>query len=308
MKKLTLFLILLCSSIFGSAQILKERRVYYLDCSFSMKENGIWNEVRDNLKNAIDNISDETTELIVIPFATNTSKSPVLYPISALATAKGKEMLKKKIDKLPMSNKTMTYHNIPLSDFYSNRVNKNRVTYMFLMTDGQDEDKPLYRAKKVLLPHWGKEFGDKNVFGFYVMLHKEAKDPTIDQVIANQKHLWKVETADVNINLVRLQPSAIFNAKNDKYIDLPIFGNSRGMTFNASFPNSCSYHVNKVEQIGEVLRVWIGCDNAKKTSMVSNNNMKIEMKGCGQYDFLVTENVIVKCENKPERTLKISVR
>ena len=62
-----------------------------------MEQNGIWDVVRDNLINAIDNISDETTELIVIPFATNTSKSPVLHPISALATAKGKEMLKGKI-------------------------------------------------------------------------------------------------------------------------------------------------------------------------------------------------------------------
>ena len=275
-----------------------------------MEQNGIWDVVRDNLINAIDNISDETTELIVIPFATNTSKSPVLHPISALATAKGKEMLKGKIKNLPMSKQTMTYHNIPLSDFYSNRVNKNRVTYMFLMTDGQDEDKPLYRAKKVLLPHWGKEFGDKNVFGFYVMLHKEAKDPTIDQVIANQKHLWKVESADVNINLIRLQPEAIFNARNEKYIDLKIYGKTQGINFNATFPTSSKYKVSKVSKKGDDhLHIYISCNvDVHKLPASSIEHLLISSTGCGKYDFLVTEKITVKCESKPECILKLSVR
>ena len=120
--------------------MIKERRVYYLDCSFSMKTNGLWDPVRDNLKKAIDNVQDETTELIVIPFADNCDYQPTLMPMQVLATPNGKNKLKAQIDALPMNKNTMTYHYVPLEDFYNKRVENSKVTYMFLMTDGQDED------------------------------------------------------------------------------------------------------------------------------------------------------------------------
>lgn len=272
-----------------------------------MEQNGIWKEVRDNLKKAIDNVSDETTELMVIPFADNTKINPILNPIIAHATSEGKKMLKHSIDQLPMSKSTMTYHRIPIEDFYSKRVVNDRVTYMFLMTDGQDEDK-LSKAKKILLPQWGERYGDKNVFGFYVMLYKEAIDSDIDMIANQQKHLWKVETADVNINLVRLQEKAIFNAKNDKYFDIPIYGNYGNMQFNVSFDKSCPYVIIKNECIGRNLRIWTKVRDNIKLPISSINILNVEMSGGGPYDFLVTEQVKVLCENKPERSLKISVR
>jgi hypothetical protein len=305
MRKLV-FLLLFLIPIMGIAQILKERRVYYLDCSYSMSELNLWDEVRDNLKNAIDNVFDETTELIVIPFANNTSKDPVLKPIKALATKEGKLMLKKKINELSMSKSTMTYHYIPFYDFYANRVEESRVTYMFLMTDGKDEDQEC-RTKYKLLPQWGVKYGDKNVFGFYVMLHKEAKDSGIEKIIDSQKHLWKVETADVNINLVRLQSNAILNIKNDQYFDLPIYGDSRNLKFIASFEDSCPIKVNKLEKDEKKLRIWIKADK-KMLPNSSDVTLNVKLAECGQYDFLVTDQINVKCENKPERSLKISLR
>lgn len=307
MKRL-LSLFLLCTfSICAFAQVLKERRVYYLDCSYSMKTNGIWDSVRDNLKKAIDNVVDETTELIVIPFADNTSTNPTLKPMREYATAAGKKKLKSQIDGLPMNKSTMTYHYIPLSDFYSNRVDNNRVTYMFLMTDGQDEDKQ-QTALKQLLPQWGAKYGDRNVYGFYVMLDKKATNPAIDNVVESQDHLWKVETADVNINLVRLQSKAIFNAKNDKYFDLPIYGDASGKSFSASFPTNCPYKVKNTEKKSNVLRIWVDAQSGQKLPISFDYPLAVKMTGGGNYDFLVTEKVSVKCEFKPERSLKITVR
>ena len=290
------------------AQVQNERRVYYLDCSFSMVSKGLWDKVRKNLIEAINNISDETTEIIIIPFAFNSSKSPTLTPITALATTSGKEMLKKKINALTMSKSTMTYHYVPINDFYNNRVNSNRVTYMFLMTDGQDEDR-LQRTKTQLLPQWGEKYGNKNVFGFYVMLNDSAKDPDIDRIINNQSHLWKVETADVNINLIRLQNHAVFNARNDKYFDLPIFGNTDNVKFNASFPNSSPLKVENITVKGNHFRVNVSCkQNVHQLPISSDYPLNISVTGLGKYDFLVTDKVIVNCVSKPERSLKISVR
>lgn len=291
------------------AQILKERRVYYLDCSHSMVSKKIWGVVCNNLKSAIDNINDETTEIIVIPFADNTSKSPTLKPMKEFATSSGKNELKAKIAALPQPNvHTMTYHYIPLRDFYDNRVDDSRVTYMFLMTDGEDEDKQ-HTAMNQLLPQWGAKYGNRNVYGFYVMLDNKAKNPQIDKVCSDQDHLWKVETANVNINLVRLLSSAIFNAKNDKYFDLPIAcGNVSGKSFSASFPADCPYKVKRTEKKTDAIRVWVEPISSQNLPVSSIFYLYLKMAGCGPYDFLVTEKVPVKCEFKPERSLKISVR
>lgn len=291
------------------SQVLRERRVYYLDCSFSMVQNKLWDKVRSNLVSAIDNINDETAEIVIIPFADNNLPNPKLKPMTAYATAEGKNALKTKINTLPQpSKKTMTYHYIPIDDFFKYRIDESRVNYMFLMTDGQDDDKN-QKALRDLLPQWGARYGNKNVYGFYVMLHKQAANPRIDRVCKNQDHLWKVATADVNINLVRLQSSAIFNAKNDKYFDLPIAcGDASGKCFSASFPSNCLYKVRKTEKMSNSIRVWVDPVSSQKLPVSSNNNLIIKMTGGGNFDFLVTEKIPVKCEYKPERSLKISVR
>lgn len=309
MKKSVFIIIGLLMAAQISAQILRERRVYYLDCSFSMVSNKIWGEVRDNLMSAIDNIQDETAEIIVIPFADNNLPNPVLKTMVATATTAGKNELKAKIRALPKPKATtMTYHYIPVQDFFTKRVSADRVTYMFLMTDGEDEDK-LKKTQNELLPKWGAMYGNRNVYGFYVMLHQQAVNPKIDEICSSQDHLWKVETADVNINLVRLQSSAIFNAKNDKYFDLQIAcGDVSGKSFSASFPTGCPYKVKRTEMKSDVIRVWVDPISNQKLPVSSDYYLNVKMAGCGKFDFLVTEKIPVKCEFKPERSLKVFVR
>ena len=307
MKRAVLLLMLFLPFML-KAQVLKERRVYYLDCSYSMKTNGIWDEVCDNLKKAIDNISDETTELIVVPFAFDRQHHTQLSAICAKADNAGKAMLKKKISAIALSKNTMTYHSDPIVDFYRYRVDPNRVTYMFFMTDGQNEEKP-NTAFFNLLRMWGAKFGNQNVFGFYVMLNRAAKNQYLENVIEKQKHLWKVETADVNIRLIRLQNNAIYNARNDKYFDLPIYGSYDGLSFTAKFSPKDPYEVIKTIIVNGKVRVYV---RNKKTIFALPNsqtcNVSMSMKGGKQFDFLVTENVKIKCESKPERSLKLSVK
>ena len=304
-KRVTTILFLSVFSLLLSAQVLKERRVYYLDCSYSMKTNDLWDKVRNNLKNAIENVNDETTELYVIPFADNALPHPTLKVFREDATPSGKKSLINHIDNLPMNKNTMTYHYIPIEDFYANRVDNRKVTYMFLMTDGQDEDS---RQKAMnLLRQWGNRYANSNVYGFYVMLHDSAKNAVITQVANSQEHLWKVETADVNINLVRLQSNAIFNAKNDKYFDIPIYGKADKMGFNASFVGDCPYKVTKVEHKESALRIWV-VPKVTRLPLSVDCSLNVAMTGGGQFDFLVTSKITVKCENKPERSLKIHVK
>lgn len=301
-------LLMLLSSLTIHSQILKERRVYYLDCSYSMKEpNGIWDEVKRNLKNAIEKVTDETTELVVIPFAFDKNHHASLPAFSSLATTKGKEKLKDKNSSLSLNKSSMTYHSDPLMDFYKNRVNSSRVTYMFFMTDGQNEEKTNHFQR--LLRQWGNRYASKNVYGFYVMLNKAAYNHEIDQIIDSQSHLWKVKTADVNINTIRLQSHAVFNARNDKYFELPIWGDVKGMHFAVNFPANSPYYVRHSKIVNGKLRVYVSfAENVHSLPYFNVYPLAIKLKGGGTFDFLLTESIPVKCESKPERSLKVSVK
>lgn len=301
-------IIMMLSSLAIHSQILKERRVYYLDCSYSMKQpNGIWDEVKENLKNAIEKVTDETTELVVVPFAFDKNHHASLPAFSSLATSKGKDFLKNKINSLSVNKNSMTYHSDPLMDFYKNRVNSSRVTYMFFMTDGQNEEKT--RQFQILLRQWGARYANKNVYGFYVMLNKAAYNQEIDQIIDSQSHLWKVKTADVNINMIRLQSYAVFNARNDKYLELPIWGDVKGKYFIVSFSANSPYYVKESKFVNGKLRVYIAFrGNVHSLPYSKYFPLAVKLRGGRTFDFLVTESIPVKCESKPERSLKVSVK
>lgn len=292
------------------SQIMKERRVFYVDCSYSMvSPNKIWDSVRENLKNAIDNVNDENTELVIVPFAyDNKHHSDGLEAFIEKATESGKEILKKRIDDLPMSKNTMTYHSDPLSDFYYNdRVASNCITYMFFMTDGQNEENP--NSFLPLLQEWGDRYEKKYVYGFYVMLSELAKDEMVCSVIEKQEHLWVVETADVNINLVRVDNHAIYNARNDEYFELPIYGNTSGLEIECSFLNDSPYSVRKSSLENGKIRVYVSYEDDVYSLPVSKDyELLLTVNKKGEFDFLVTNKVLVKCESKPERSLKISVK
>lgn len=314
MKRLLFYLIVLFP-LLSYAQVTKERRVYYLDCTFSMiKPNKVWDIVRTNLKEAINNVNDETTDLLVIPFW---DKNKVLTPLRQDATTDGKKILCNSIDKLVCPVKSYTILNIPLDDFYKNRVSDDRITYMFLMTDGVDEnqhEKDLYGDEKAFdhnLATWEKRFAGKPVYGFYVMVHPTANDSNIASIIERQEHLWKVQSADVNINMVRLPDATVFNVRNEKYVDIPLFGNLSGLTFKAQFEEDTYYHISKTETMGDKLRVWIetaGGFNKATLPAEVECNMSVCMTGAGPYTFLVTDKVKIVCKNEKEYSLKVTVQ
>ena len=313
MLKRLIFTILIFLPLAVKGQILKERRVYYIDCSFSMKINGIWDLVRDKLKEAIEKVNDETTEILVCPYAYDMNSSVKAY--RELATQCGKDKLKSIIDNLPMTKSTMTYHEMPLRDFYNNRVSSDRINYVFLMTDGMTDHNKGTDPFPRELNTWHSIFKDKHVYGFYVILHEKAKNykAALDVIglesTQRTHHLWAVETTDVNINLVRLDTKAVFNARSETYFDIPIYGNYKGMAFKAKFPCNSKLNVKSVNIKDGKLRVYVRVDGDVHVLPAEQKiPLAITMSGGGKYDFLVTDVVNVSCISKPEKTLKICIR
>lgn len=280
---------------------MRERRVYYLDCSFSMVSLGIKDKVCDNLIKAIEKVEDQTTELYVIRFAYDNDKDAVLSPIIADATDQGKQKLIKAIRDITWNKNTMTYHKDPIEDFYrNNRILKDGLTYMFLMTDGNDEWPDPARFINDLKA-WGEKYGEKNVYGFYVMLDKVARNPNVEKIVDQQPHFWNVSSADVNIRITRADDKAVFNIRTEKSVDIPIFGPTNGYQITASTTNS-NYRIKDSEITNGKLRLFI---EGKKTEaeLPESENVKVELaidKNPGEFFFWVTDVINVKCNNKLE--------
>lgn len=292
-----------CILSFGQNKM-AERRVYYLDATHSMvTPSKLWDPVRKDLMKAIDAIEDESTEIYVVSFGGDMGNE--LTPLHGFATPDGKKQIIDAIKSWPKpKTNTMTYLNRPLEDFYNSKVVQDKVTYCFLMTDGKDENKDtnvFYNR----LGQWGARYGDANVYGFYVMLNTQAKDPKVDSIIEKQNHLWKVESADVNINLIRLDNKALFNVRSDKYIELPISGGVTGHIFQAAFPEdagliakSCAIKEGKLR-----IEVEVVGDRSAMPEFFSSK-LRVELMNGGQFDFLVTDKIVVECRNRKERTLR----
>ncbi len=295
------------------AQLQKERRVYYLDCSFSMVDLKIWDEVRDNLKNAIDKVSDETTDLYVIPFAKDGQHHTKLECYQAKASLGGKNFLKSKIDAIKPSTASMTYHSDVIKDFYNNnRVASDGLTYLFMMTDGQNEDKPesLFTDE---FSKWKEKYGEKQVYGFYVMLHKSAYNTDLENRIDTIPHFWNVHSADVNIGLALVPKNGVFNKRNEEWLELPISGDASDFDIEASFVDTnAPYTVSETTISGDVLRVKIEAKEGLYLPEKTVLDLRLKCKNGkameSKFRFWLTDNVKVTCLDKKERTLKINIK
>ena len=295
------------------AEVRKERRVYYLDCSYSMVTNNIWDPVCKSLMSAIDKVEDNTTELWVIPFAVDGVHHETLTPIEATADDAGKNQLKDSISAIKPSKSSMTYHSDPMKDFYNNgRVaSGDCITYLFFMTDGQNQEKPPYNFESELAK-W-KKYSNSQVYGFYVMLHESAYNTKIENQIDGLPHFWNVHSADVNITLARVPNSGVFNIRNEEYLELPITGNCKGYKISASFDDiNAPYEVKKTVVNDHSLRVYIskkeGAMVPEKVSLNLIISCENEKELESNFKFWLTDRVKVVCLDKKERTLKINVR
>ena len=298
----SLFALIVCVTLYAE----KERRVYYLDCSYSMvRPNKIWNAVCDNLIKAIENIEDETTEIYVIPFAVDGLFRNTLDAYIEQATPSGKESLKKKIRAIKPSKKSMTYHDNAISDFYqNNRVACDGITYMFLMTDGENQS-PNKNNFPNMLKEWEAFCGNKNIYGFYVMLNSSARNSAVSNAINTQNNLWEVETADLNINLIRLENGCIFNARSKQsYVDIPVSGAINNLEFQLDIIGEADYTISKYEQCSDYLRIHL--QPTRELSLIpeyAKLPISAKVKNAGKFDFLLTEKIEIYCENEYFKTI-----
>lgn len=305
LKCLAIATTLMLCAVYTEAQVNKEVRVYYLDITDSMAP--IWEEVTDNLKRAINNVSDETTTLEVVAW---TDSKHTLQRSTAKANDKGKKKLCSFIDNIKREKKCYTEIYVPFNDFYSRYTNSTRETYFYLMTDGANYSKT--RSKLDSAINSWKSKTSSSCYGFYVMLSEDAAAKDIENEVANQNaQLWTVKTADVNINHVKLLRSPIYTVRSSEYFDVPIDGDFGGASFKFlstdSYYKVSDYNIVKTNSGDKAIRIYV--DKISNNLPVNHTwQISVNASNLPNFTFLLNKSLSVKCVNEPFSTLKFTFK
>lgn len=202
MKKTSFVLTLLLSAFLSAlpagwncaaqSRSVKDVRITYLwDVTLSMKGyNGapdIYDDVVKALVKDISAISDERTEIVVIPF----QDSEYCDVWRVRATEEGKRQITSRITAYDNGNVTNTSISRPLRYAIDNVFSPDKVDIMKLLTDGRDNVAPKEVGR--LLDNWCSIAEQKDVYGYYVMLTPAAKD---DEIVLKLEKVCRFEAVE----------------------------------------------------------------------------------------------------------------
>ena len=305
----TFILLVYCSTLF--AQSLKpERRIYMLDATSSMESlktsdsKVLWSVVTKSLSEAINSIEDPNTEIVVVPFWES-----ILDVWEVKATPEGKKNIIDKISALKTGGKT-TNISEALSKGYD-LLNKDRVNYLFLLTDGT-HNTPNTDSPVKIINQWNNKIANTDSYCFYVMLHKDAKNDNIVDAINENRGMWVVESADINVNILRFDDKVNFNPRIDTKVILPITGLYKRVNNSIKKIETNSnpyYDVKLVDgnlQNGEVVIEIINKEELSRTPELYPINITLVKKSNDDFTYVIPDVIKINCNNKHERVLKIT--
>ena len=342
MKRAFLFVLALTCFYWSHAQtgnVKDVRQIYLWDVTLSMQGKApgcpdIWDKVKEAIITDIQQISDDRTEIVVIPF-----QHKALDEWRQPATSIGKAALIAKIKdfKIPLFNfggkmTTMTCIYEPLQYVVDNVLSSDKVDVLKLMTDGvPDEHKVEYEN---LLSRWCQIAEEKDAFGFYIMLTSQA---VAGQTVLKKINPCRFDAIDVtdlggtNVSLQMLTPQHVlaFNIREDYGKKLTIKYTHSG---NGRFQPGYKIHVRsyentyiQVDEIVELQEDYTVSVKAKylmsqtemmdKLSIEENEKLFLYSEPAGGMDKLpyamtriLDTPTTMEMINKPEKTVKFYVR
>lgn len=325
-----IFFSLIAQSIFS--QFKNERRIYLWDVTLSMKGQGSLNEpdIYDNVVKAIEidinSISDEETEIIVLPFQVN-----ILEEWKGVATAVGKADIIRKIKSY--NNTTLSYTNInkPFKEIINKYLSKERRDIVLLLTDGVQNDKNESIQDFIsTIQKWCSISAEKDAYAFYVMLTNFAKDERILSAIRNSCRITPIEvknpTQGIDINFVELLPTQNikYNIKDDagkkiklsfsckKNIEIPTNTKIKVISEENPYLDVNSITLISGNSIEFEVKLKDSYTNLKKQLPQDRNEklalyISVENEGNNGKVSLISDVINFELINKPEKTLRIYV-
>ena len=341
MKKVFTTLIALASFTLAFAQngnVKDVRQTYLWDVTLSMQGKApgapdIWEPVKEALITDIQQISDDRTEIVVIPFQ---HKALEEWREPATAAGKAKLVAKIKAYKIPLHNfngrmTTMTCLYEPLQYVVDKVLSADKVDILKLMTDGiPDEHEKEY---KQLLARWCEIAKAKDAYGFYIMLTNQAKE---GQMVLKEINPCRFDAIDVaelggtNVSLLMLTPqqNIAFNVREDygKEITIKYAHNGSG-TLQAGYKVHVYSYENSYIQVDQVVTLnsdytvtvkaqYLMSQTEMMSSLSIEENERLFLysepaEGMDQLPYAMTRILdaptSVEMINKPEKTVKFHV-
>lgn len=332
MRKIPLIILFVFILITQSiAQNKSERRIYLWDVTLSMKgfkgnTSNIYNDVVSFLEKEINSITDESTEIIVLPFTVE-----ILDRKEVKATIQGKSELIKWIKSFNNEEETYTNICVPFIEVKEKYIQKDKRNILFLLTDGAHNDKNSKYTKADLLrllEEWCDFSRNNDAYALYVMLTKEAVDEEIIEVCKKCERLGVTEGHGFNV--LDLQPSELikFNIKDDEGKPAQITVTCKK---DVPLPENIIVKVTaeenqfiEIEQSVEIKNGKIAFDvkykqpySTLKTLFEENEKLPIHLElinsdeikqSTGNLVLLTQNDIELELINKPEKTLRIHVK
>lgn len=220
-----------------------ERRIYIIDLTKSMEGfNGaenIFGKVKELFSEAINEINDTVTEIVIIPFTdkplgvyrNNTNhKDEIIDYINNLESKRGDTNI------LEAWTEGLEY------------LDDSKINYMFLLTDGvHNYGEPIEQLYNTL-NDWHKHVEGKYEFAFYVLLSSNAKEAEICRIVDESKQMWLVPSLNIMTDFIVGNINLSVNIRNTNHVSMhlkctnpQIFNN--GFKFRLSLPENNFYRI-----------------------------------------------------------------
>jgi hypothetical protein len=337
LKKTLLITLLLTAYTCCLAQPKLQRRIYLWDVTRSMKgyKDGVKRpdipDIYDNvvkfLKQEINSITDESTEIIVLPFQTRILERTW----TAMATKEGKDSLVKLIDGYDNNEDTWTNIVGPIKDAQAEYIRPDKYNVLILLTDGGQSSCFGGKASLLkLLEQWGTYAKKNYAYFLYVMLTDAAKKeagPEVMALAAKPDDNLEIVDAPGQMELIDLHPEDLINAnlKDDKVASIPLIYRK-----SITLPDGIQVKVIAEDSIMNVNQTVVVKDGKVTFELVykqpyeelkfllpkeSRWPVRIELVNKDEVKnqskkilYLTKDNLMLNLINKRERTLKISIK
>ena len=333
---LGLTVLLLSLSLYAQGQFKDVRQTYLWDVTLSMKgykgAPNIYDKVVDVMVRDIQSITNERTEIVVIPFQ-NTKYEQIWREY---ATSEGKAAMIKHIRDYENDKVTGTNISAPLQYVIDEIFTTDKIDIMKLMTDGKDNINP---AKlNDIFNHWCEIAKQKDAYGYYILLTSGAKNEDLSLVLRGICNFEEVDVSNMIDGIADIRQinstwkeGILINIRDD-------YNKPKRLTFNVysgdgSIPAGFKIHFktlpNEYIEIDEVAEM--NADNSleihpqfKKTQEELMHILPTNYPHCnivlqyeptpdmayGKFAFtrIVDNECAVMLENKPVKTVKIYVK
>ncbi len=268
--------------------------------------NGMWRPLKEAVIDCIEYAEEDPgNEIIIVTF---NDKIRDVY--SQKASSVGKRSLVNYVKNYKY--KAHNYTNIvdPVNKFYC-LLGKDRINYMFLFTDG-DNDHPATSSRLIpTLDSWTSRTNGQNAYGFYVLVHPNADKPSIRKSVESQQNFWMVKNPKVRINICSLPSYIKYNVRDEK--------GPKTICFRGKYTSACGkvrlvsndqyYNVVCSDPIINNGKLCIEVKPKAGVNIPSNHILKLkpELSGTDPYTFVGPEEIALCVSNLPERNLNLTV-